>query len=144
MQRYPQEEEGLRQGTFPTAERVAGAIPGVLARYESFPRLDPDRVTLLRQFVTEAGEAGIAVTAFIPPVHPAFARAAERTAWRPRTAETVTLLRALEQEGRLRYIETQALEVDTTQFVDAVHFLAPVASTVVGALVGQPDGCALQ
>jgi hypothetical protein len=144
LQRYPLAEAELRSGTFPTAERVTGSIPGILSRYESFPGLDTDRVSTLRQFVSEAKQAGLPVTAFIPPIHPALARAASRTAWTPRTAETVALLRALERDGGLRYVETRSLPVDSTQFIDAIHFLGPVADRIAEALTAAPGGCALQ
>lgn len=144
LQRYLKAEAELRTGTFPTAERVIGSIPGVLTRYEAFPALDSIRVSMLRQFVVEAKAAGLSVTAFIPPVHPALSRAAINTAWAPRTEETVALLRTLAQDGGIRYVETRALTVDSMQFVDAVHFLAPVADRVAEALTGTPGGCALQ
>jgi hypothetical protein len=144
LQRYPRAEADLRTGRMRAAERVVASIPGALARYQSFPALDSERIGYLRQFVGEAHEAGIAVVTFIPPLHPAFARAAEQTAWRPRTDETVALLESLDRAGRARYVETRNLTIDTLQFVDAVHFLAPVANVVAGALLGVPDGCALQ
>jgi hypothetical protein len=86
----------------------------------------------------------VVVRAFIPPVHPEFARHAEHTAWRDRTNETVNLLTGLERDGLLRYVEIRGLTADTTGFVDAVHFLAPVAARLAGALMDRPDGCALQ
>lgn len=137
VQHYPWAEMQLRQGTFSQAALVAGSIPGVLARYQGFSSLDSGRVESLVQFLREARDQGIRVTGFIPPVHPAFARAAAATAWRERTAETVQLLHRLEGEGLLRYVETGdaiALVVDTTQYVDAVHFLGPVADLVASAL----------
>lgn len=147
LQHYPRAEAALRQGAPPDETRLLGSIPGILGRYESFPGLDPDRVAALRQFAKEARRAGIELVAFIPPVHPAFERAAAGTAWRPRTEETVALLRALEQERLLLYVEARdliATSPDTAQFVDALHFLAPVAATLAQALTGSPVRCALQ
>jgi len=147
LQRYPRAEAGLRGGAAPQQPRVLASIPGILGRYESFTALQPERVGYLRQFVLEARAAGVSVVVFIPPVHPAFARVASSTAWRARTEETVELLRSLERDGLLRYVETRSLlatSPDTSQFVDAIHFLAPAAATVVQALTGSPGRCALQ
>ncbi len=147
LQHYVRVESALARGEAPDAARILGSIPGILGRYESFPQLDSERVNALRQFAEEAHRSGVEVVAFIPPVHPAFERAAAATAWRPRTEETVRLLRALEQEGVLRYAEVRdliATSPDTTQYVDAIHFLAPVAATLVQALTGSPERCALQ
>jgi hypothetical protein len=144
LQRYPIVEGELQAGHPETARRVAASIPGVLARYESFAGLDSERVSSLKKFVSEARQAGLSVTAFIPPVHPGFARVASTTAWAPRTSETVALLRALEREEGLRYVETRFLPIDSTQFVDAIHFLGPVADRIAEALTATPGGCALQ
>jgi hypothetical protein len=147
LQRYPRAEAELRRDTLAAEARVQGSIPGILGRYESFSALDASRVAALRQFAGEAHSEGLEVIAFIPPVHPAFARAAAGTAWRLRTEETVALLHALEQEHLLRYVEVRdlvAASPDTIQYVDAIHFLAPVAATLAQALTGSPERCALQ
>ncbi len=146
-QRYPRIEAALQGGTFGSAEQVAGSIPGILRRYESFDQLNPDRIGVLQDFAREARQAGISIIAFIPPVHPAFERGARATAWRARTEETVLLLRRLEREGSLRYFDSQALPdigADSTAFVDALHFLAPVADRLTESLFNRPGGCALQ
>lgn len=147
LQHYLRVESALARGDAPDAARILGSIPGILGRYESFPGLDTERVAALREFAEEAHHSGIEVVAFIPPVHPAFERAAAGTTWRPRTDETVALLQTLEAERLLRYIETRELiaaSPDTTRFVDAIHFLAPVAATLTQALTGSSSHCALQ
>lgn len=147
LQRYPRAEAARELGNLPEHSAVLGSIPGILGRYESFPGLDSARVSYLRRFAREAHSAGIDLVVFIPPVHPAFERAAAGTAWTPRTEETVSLLRTLEREGLLRYVETRdlvAASPDTTQFVDAIHFLGPVAATLAERLTGSPGHCALQ
>ncbi len=147
VQRYPRAESVLSHAPDAMQPQVLGSIPGILARYESFSGLDSERTADLSDFAREAHAAGIEVVAFIPPVHPALARAAAGTAWRPRTEETVALLRGLEGEGVLRYVETRQLldaSRDTTQFVDAIHFLAPAAATLAGALSGGRGRCAVQ
>jgi len=146
-QRYPRIEAALQTGTFSSAEQVTSSIPGILRRYESFDQLDPDRIQVLQEFAREARQAGISIIAFIPPVHPAFERAARGTAWRVRTEETVLLLRRLEGEGLLRYFDSQArpgLGADSTAFVDAIHFLAPVADRLTESFFNRPGGCAIQ
>jgi hypothetical protein len=146
VQVYRRVEERLAAGGS-LAEEVAASVPNILSRYEAFPGLDSGRVATFRGFLTEAHAAGVEVIAFIPPVHPALARAASATAWQARTEETVQLVKALELRGLLRYVETRdlaALRADSTRFLDGVHFLAPVAARVAEALAGHPDGCALQ
>lgn len=147
VQRYPESEHMWRVGTLAASGRVAASIPGILSRYDAFEALDPGRVGDLERLAREARSAGVSVTAFIPPLHPALERAAAGTAWRPRTEETVRLLQALEAQGLLRYVETRGLVgagADSTAFVDGVHFLAPVAVKVVEAVLGRRDGCAVQ
>ena len=146
-QRYPRIEAERLAGTFNSAGQVGASIPGVLRRYESFDKLDPDRVGMLRRFVGEAHQAGIALVVFIPPVHPAFARAAQVTAWGSRTDETVTLLRSLHRDGLLRYVERDSLpgiDADSTAFIDALHFLAPAADHLLESLFSRPRACAVQ
>lgn len=145
-QRYPRIEAARAAETFDASAAVRGSLPGILARYESFGRLDPMRVSWLRQFLREARADRRQVIAFIPPVHPDFARAAAGTAWRKRTEETVLLLRGLEREGLLRYVPVEGV-VDSVlagDYVDGIHFLAPVAARVVQRLLGAPEPCALQ
>jgi hypothetical protein len=146
-QRYSGAEALLARASAGTQPAVLASIPGILARYESFPSLDSTRAGYLRLFLTEARAAGVAVTVFIPPVHPAFARAASGTAWRARTEETVRLLRAMERDGLARYVETRTLldsRADTLAFVDAIHFASPAAAVLAGALTGHPERCAFQ
>jgi hypothetical protein len=147
LQHYPAAEAALRLGSFRGQEQVLGSIPGILGRYEAFPALDTARVRYLREFAREAHQAGMEIVAFIPPVHPAFERAAAGTAWLARTDETISLLRALEQERLLRYVEARDLvgaSADTAAYVDAIHFLAPVAATLAERLTGSQGHCALQ
>jgi hypothetical protein len=147
LQRYPRFEAALGHDRSHQNANVLGSIPGILGRYERFPTLEPERVGYLRKFAQEARDAGVGLVAFMPPVHPAFARAAAGTAWRERTEETASLLQSLEREGLLRYVETRALTAaspDTAQFVDAIHFLAPVAATLAQAITASPGRCAVQ
>jgi hypothetical protein len=146
-QRSPRIEAAQQRGDFRGAEQVVASIPGILRRYESFGKLDPGRVLVLRQFFREANREGIRIIAFIPPVHPAFERAAQATAWSARSGETVALLRTLDQEGVLRYVDRDALPgigADSTAFVDAIHFLAPVSDRLLEALFNRAGGCAVQ
>jgi hypothetical protein len=147
LQHYPRAEAALTRGTALSNAQVLGSIPGILGRYASFPGLDSARVRYLREFAQEAHAGGIDLVAFIPPVHPAFERAATGTAWLARSEETVGLLRSLETEGLLRYVESRDLIAtthDTAQFVDAIHFLAPVAALLVRRLTGSSRPCAIQ
>lgn len=147
VQRYPRIEALRAAGAFDEDAAVEGAIPGVLGRYQSFTGLDSARVAWLRVFVREARAGGAGVVAFIPPVHSRFAARARSTAWQQRSEETVALLHALELEGGLRYVETRDVVGDdpaAAGFVDALHFLGPVAARVAERLRGSPERCALQ
>ncbi len=143
-QDYPRAERGIADGTFDEPRTVLQSIPGILTRYQAFPALDPERTAYLRQFVREAADAGIRVTAFIPPVHPAFVRAASLTPWRERSAETVALLQSFESPGQFRYVETRLLPVDSLRFVDAIHFLSGPSALVAETLLDAPGRCAVQ
>ena len=77
---------------------------------------------------------------------PLLSKKQRRTAWRERTEETVLLLRSFEREGLLRFVPLDGL-VDGAlagDYVDGIHFLAPVAARVVQRLLGAPEPCALQ
>jgi len=147
LQRYPRAEAALARGELRQDALVRRSVPGVLSRYASFSALDSARVADLIEFLHEARAAGASVIGFIPPVHPALDRAALGTTRTARTGETVTLLRRLESEGLLRYRETRdlvAASPDSTRFIDAVHFLAPVARRLARTLVGSAADCAVQ
>lgn len=147
VERHPVLLAQWQRGELPVQQRVAASIPGLLSRYDRFGAFDPERLADLDLLVREANAAGVSITAFIPPVHPAFERVAAGTAWRLRTEETVGLLRAYESRGMLRYMETRGLVGewgDSAPFVDGVHFLAPVADRVVEEITGRPHGCAVQ
>lgn len=148
LQHYPRVEAARRDGSWDARAAVEGSIPGVLARYASFDRLDGGSVAWLRQFLREARAAGDSVIAFLPPVHPLLARQAEGTSWPALTRETLLLLRTLEREGLLRLVATDDLDLDgpaaRDAWVDGLHFLAPVAAQLAQRLTGDPTACAVQ
>ncbi len=148
LQSYPVWDDEIRRGVFPEEERVLGSVPGVLGRYTSFPRLSLRKVGYLQTLVKEAHADGVEVIAFIPPVHPALERAAEgSTVLQQRSAEAARLLRRLESEGMLRYLETRSLENfggDSTLYYDAIHLMPTNADRLLATLLGHPSGCALQ
>jgi hypothetical protein len=117
-----------------------------MARFKSFRGLDSTRVGYLRAFLREANTAGVEVVVFIPPVHPSLERAEAASRALERTVETVALLRGLERDGLLRYVETRAIShsADSTAYVDVLHFLSPVAIRVAEAIAGGEGSCALQ
>lgn len=148
VQHYPRVEAARRAGTWEARVAVEGSIPGILARYRSFDRLDAGSVAWLRQFLREARDAHDSVLAFVPPVHPLLARQAAGTSWPGLTQQAVLLLRTLEREGLLHYIPTDDLNdpgaTPGDAWVDGLHFLAPVAAQVVQRLTGAPAACAVQ
>lgn len=140
-------EAAWREGRYDGTERVAASLVGSVSRYQRFVGLDPARVGYFDEFLDEANRAGATVVAFIPPVHPALEQAAAATSREARTAELIALLRLEAARGRLRYVETRdltALEADPRAYLDALHFLAPVASAVADAITGAADRCAVQ
>lgn len=144
VQHYPRVEAARRGGTWDPRAAVEGSIPGVLARYRSFERLDGGSVAWLRQFLREAHDAGDSVIAFVPPVHPRLAREAAGTTWAGLSQEMVLLLQSLEREGLLRYVPTDDRTMPDDAWVDGLHFLAPVAAQVVQRLTDAPAVCAVQ
>lgn len=135
------------RGAFDQTEQVYGSISGVRSRYDSFVRLSERRLALLDQLLDEAATAGIAITVFIPPAHPALDRALSGTAAPSLTAELVSRLDSEAARGRLRYVETRTLadiNGDSTAYYDAIHMMPANAARLLGRVLGTQDGCALQ
>jgi hypothetical protein len=105
-------------------------------------------VEYFRTFLEEAREAGAEIVAFIPPMHPEFVRAARNTPWAQRNEDVVELFHRYESLGLLRYVETRDLtviEADSAAYMDAWHFLPPVATQLASVLItGGPGRCAVQ
>jgi hypothetical protein len=147
-QSYPVWDDEIRRGAFPQQDRVLGSIPGVLGRYTSFQALSTRKVSYLRTLVETARDDSVEVVGYIPPVHPALARAALGSGvLQARQADTERLLQELAGERLLRYVPVSTLASfggDSTLFYDAIHMMPENSARLLAALYGRPGGCALQ
>lgn len=146
-QQYPRVEALRAAGRFNAQAAVDSSLGAILARYQSFGGLDSVRVAWFVQFLSEARAAGRCVVVFVPPVHPRFAARAAGTAWAARTEEAVQLLLTLERAGQLEYRETRDLAREAPEasaFIDAIHFLEPLARRIAERLLSPPMPCAVQ
>jgi hypothetical protein len=144
-QAHPRWDAELAAGTFPHAERIAGSVTSVSARYRRELALSPARLALLETFLREANAAGVEVTAFMPPVHPELSSSRAAPSLGSMTAAMDSVLRNADSRGLLRYVAPDQLITDPAQFYDAVHMMAPNGDAVLGAVYGHAGaGCALQ
>ncbi len=135
------EAEAARGGG-PPEQRLRESIRDFRRWYESFDRLDPDRVAELRGLLAEARERGVQVDACLPPLHPRVLRALGRTARFPqRRRDTQRLLRELEEQGLLRLHALDGLQGqggDADGFYDGEH-MDEASSTRLLERVYGPD-----
>jgi hypothetical protein len=144
-QAHPRWDAELAAGTFPHAERIAGSVAAVSARYRRGLELSPARLGIFDRFLSEARAGGIRVTAFIPPVHPDLTASRAATSLGAMTAAMDSVLRSAERRGLVRYIAPAQLTTDSMLYYDAVHMMAPNGDAVLAAIYGHRGaGCALQ
>lgn len=147
FQTRPLLDDQIRKGRFAQHSVVLASSHAVRARYLAGAHLSPGRVAHLRALLEEARTAGVRVTAFVPPVHPALTRDAAGTALPGLTAELVGVLRSAEREGLIRYVETRSLgdfQGDSTLYYDAVHMTADNADRLVTEIYDGRGRCAVQ
>jgi hypothetical protein len=119
----------------------------VRARYAAAVHLSPGALQQLQLLLREAQAAGVRVTVFVPPVHPALTRVAESTSLASLTAELVAVLREAQRQQLLRYVETRSLgdfAGDSTQFYDAIHMTRGNADRLLNAVYQGKRRCAVQ
>ncbi|HEX6644413.1 MAG TPA: hypothetical protein VF037_07040 [Gemmatimonadales bacterium] len=142
---HPRWDAELAAGTFPHAERIAGSVASVSARYRRELELSPARLALLGRFLEEAKAGGIEVTAFMPPVHPDLVASRAAPSLAAMTAAMDSVLRDAEARGLLRYVRPDRLETDPGKYYDAVHMMAANGDAVLSAIYGgRGASCALQ
>lgn len=141
------DEEAVRRGTFPQAERIAAQLPGLRAAFADARHLAPERVALLRTLLDTARARGIRVDAFVPSVQPAAVRELDGTAYAERLAETQRLLRGLAGAGLLVLHETipgERIGLTPDGYFDAYHVMQPNADRLLASVLGAGRGCAVQ
>jgi hypothetical protein len=147
LQVRPLWDEQIRAGRFPQQSIVLNTSRAIRARYLPSTHLSPERIAQLHQLLREALDAGVLVTAFVPPVHPALTRAAAGTPWQHVTEELVRVLRSAQKEGMLQYVETRSLRKfagDSTLYYDAIHMTAGNADRLLALVYRTQARCAVQ
>jgi hypothetical protein len=146
-QTRPLLDHEIRSGHFPQQSAVLASSHAVRFRYLAGTHLSPGRLAQLHEFLEEAYAAGVLVTAFVPPVHPALSRDAAGTALPHLGAELVAFLRSAERRALVRYVETRSLSDfrgDSTHYYDALHMTADNADRLLTALYNGRGRCAVQ
>lgn len=147
LQVRPLWDEAIRSGRFPQQSLVLNTSRAVRARYLEETRLSAGRLAQLHRLLQEARNAGVLVTAFVPPVHPALTRDAAGTSFERLTEDLVRVLRSAQSEGLLQYVETRALTDfagDSTLYYDAIHMTARNADRLLAAVYRSSARCAVQ
>lgn len=147
LQVRPLWDDAIRSGRFPQQSVVLSTSRAIRSRYVQETRLSAGRLALLHQLLREARNAGVRVTAFVPPVHPALIRDAAGTSFQRLTEDLVRVLRAAQSDGLLQYVETRSLSDfagDSTLYYDAIHMTAGNADRLLAALYRTPGHCAVQ
>jgi hypothetical protein len=147
LQTRPRWDQEIRTGRFPQQSVVLTTSRTIRTRYLGEPQLSPGRLAQFQLLLREARAAGVTVTAFVPPVHPALMRDAAGTAFQSLTDSLVQVLRRAESAGMLRYVETRSLSDfagDSTLYYDAIHMTAGNADRLLAALYRSPRRCAVQ
>lgn len=148
-QTHPKWDAELAARDFPQRERVRESVAAVSNRYRGELRLSPSRLSLLERLLQEARQAGVKVTAFIPPVHPDLERSLAAGALPGLTAEMVGVLRDAERRGLLRYMHTSGVpgfSTDPSLYYDAVHMMSGNSDRVLAWLYrgARERDCAVQ
>lgn len=147
FQVYPLWDDQIQRGDFPQHSRVLSSSGSIRSRFLGETRLSSRRLAQLAQLLREARAAGIRVTAFVPPVHPAFTRVAAGTPFERITDELVNVLREAERQGLMHYVETRSLSDfsgDSTLYYDAIHMTAGNADRLLAAVYRRGARCAVQ
>lgn len=147
LQVRPLWDDAIRSGRFPQQSVVLSTSRAVRARYLGGTQLSAGRLNQLHQLLREARDAGVLVTAFVPPVHPALTRDAEGTSLDRLTEDLVRVLRSAESDGLVQYVETRSLADfagDSTLYYDAIHMTAGNADRLLATVYRSPGRCAVQ
>lgn len=147
LQMRPRWDHEISAGQFPQQSVVLNTSRAIRARYLGDPQFAPARLAQLQLLLREARAAGVTVTAFVPPVHPALARDAAGTSFQRLTEGLVQLLRSAEADGMLQYVETRSLADfagDSTLYYDAIHMTAGNADRLLAAVYRGRGRCAVQ
>lgn len=147
LQVRPFWDHQIQNGRFPQQSVILTSSRAIRSRYLGTARLSPGRLAQLDQLLKEALAAGVRVTAFVPPVHPALIRDAAGTSLKPLTDDLVRVLRSAKRRGLLHYVETRSLRSfsgDSTLYYDAIHMTAGNADRLLEAVYPTQVRCAVQ
>ena len=142
---HPRWDAEIAAGEFAQPERVSESVVAVSRRYRDDLQLSPSRLRLLEQMLLEAREAGVKVTAFIPPVHPGLEHDESARALPRLTTAMEDVLRDAERRGLLRFVPTSEADGyvnDPALYYDAVHMMAGNGDRLLGRVYGAERGAA--
>ena len=147
-QTHPRWDAEIAAGEFVQPDRVTESIVSVSRRYRDGLELSPARLRLLEQLLIESRDAGVQVTAFIPPVHPGLEHNESARALPRLTAAMEDVLRDAERRGLLRFMptcEAAGYANDPALYYDAVHMMPANGDHLLGRVygAGQGAGCAV-
>ena len=142
-QTHPRWDAEIATGQFAQPVRVSESIVSVSRRYRGDLQLSPARLRLLEQLLLEARDAGVEVTAFIPPVHPGLEHDESARALPPLTAAMEDVLRDAERRGLVRFVPTSeaaGFVNDPALYYDAVHMMSGNGDRLLGQVYGAEHG----
>lgn len=141
----PARDAKIARGTFDWDGALAGELQ-TFKRHatDPFDRLDPARVAQFERMVREAHAQGIAIEAFVAPMHPAIAEARSYSQVRARTADLDRVVARLEAEGLLRYHRLEEFAgIDTAPhaYYDGVHMTEETSTKLLLRMFRREHGC---
>ncbi len=136
---WPRYEEVRRQGTYDLEAKLVWSVGNFKPSYRGFNELSAPRIDTFRRLLTRARADGVAVDAFIPPLHPRGYKEIPQIS--PRTGELRRLLATLETEGLLRFVRETRLQDfggDPEGFYDFQHMMAENGDKLLVKVYGDP------
>jgi hypothetical protein len=136
---WPRYDEVRRTGTYDLEAKLTWSLGNFKPAYRSFGELSPARIDTFRRLLLRARADGVAVDAFIPPLHPRGYK--EILPLGPRTGDLRRLLATLETEGLLRFVRETRLQDfggDPEGFYDFQHMMAENGDKLLTKVYGDP------
>ncbi len=136
---WPKYEAIRRQGTYDLEAKLTWSLGKFAPAYRGFGELAPSRIETFRRLLLRARADGVAVDAFIPPLHPRGYK--ELLPLNARTGDLRRLLATLETEGLLRFVRETRLQDfggDPEGFYDFQHMMTENGDKLLSRVYGHP------
>lgn len=134
---WPRYEEEIKKGSYDLDAKLKWSIATFKPAYGSFTALYQPRIDVFRALLEQARKDGVAVDAFIPPLHPRGYK--ELIQLSARTAELRRVLTDLGNEGLLRYVPDVRLSDingDPNAYYDFQHMKVENGDKIVARVYG--------